>query len=157
MLMYRKLTALRCHLLPAPPQAAFTLLEVILALAILAGAMAIIGEVMSVAERNASEAQATAQAQLLAGSLMDEMLSGASLLTASSQVPLETSDTVPWVYSVNINATTAAVDLIAVEVIVEQDMEPRFNPVKYRLVRWVSQSANPSLQQGLSGTGGGRG
>jgi hypothetical protein len=31
--------------------------------------------------------------------------------------------------------------VIPVEVVVEQDLEPRFNPVKFRLFRWLPSAA----------------
>ncbi len=120
--------------------AAFTLLEVILALAILAGAVAMLGEAMSIASRSASDAQAIAQAQLLASSVMDEMLSGIVDLSDQSRQPLETDSAIPWVCSVTLGDTTLA-GLMAIEVLVEQNLEPQFRPVKYRLLRWVATEA----------------
>jgi len=120
---------------------AFTLLEVILALAILAGAIAVLGEVMSIAGRNAADAQAEAQAQLLASSVMDEMVSGYLPLTNQSRQPLETDAATGWVYSVTLSTTTLA-GLTSVEVLVEQDVQPQFRPVKYRLVRWLSHESD---------------
>lgn len=114
----------------------FTLLEVILALAILAGSVAILGEVMRTAGRNAADAQAETRAQLLACSLMDEMVTGVIEPTEQSQVALDVDDVVPWMYSVGFG-TTNIEGLMAVELIVEQDLQPQFNPVRYRLVRWL--------------------
>jgi general secretion pathway protein I len=115
---------------------AFTLLEVILALAILAGAVAILGEVMRIAGRNAADAQAEARAQLLACSVMDEMVTGVIQPTEQSRVALDVDDVAPWVYSVTFG-TTNIEGLMSVELVVEQDLEARFNPVKFRLVRWL--------------------
>jgi type II secretion system protein I len=114
----------------------FTLMEVILALAILAGALAVLGEVMSLAGRNAQDAQSYAQAQLLAASVMDEMLTGYTPLVQQSRQALESDDDTPWVYSVTLGTTTIDT-LQSVEVVVEQDLDPAFNPVTYRLVKWV--------------------
>lgn len=117
-------------------KSAFTLLEVIIALAILAGAVAVLGDVMSIAGRNAADAQAGAQAQLLASSVMDEMLSGMIELNSQSRQSLEVDSAIPWVYSVTLGDTTLT-GLMSVEVIVEQDVEKQFRPIKYRLVRWL--------------------
>ena len=122
---------------------AFTLLEVILALAILAGAVAVLGEIMAIAGRHGREAQAGVRAQLLASSVMDEILSGLVELTTVSNQPLESTDTVPWVYSVNVETTTIT-GLSAVEVIVEQDLEPQFSPVKFTLKRWYAVPSTTS-------------
>lgn len=116
--------------------AAFTLLEIILALAILAGAIAVLGEVMSIAGRSASDAQAEAHAQLLASSMMDELLAGSVEMTNSNRQTLQTESAIPWVCTVTISDTTM-VGLMSVEVLVEQDIEEQFRPVKYRLIRWV--------------------
>lgn len=141
------------HMLKPPSQhrqSAFTLLEVILALAILAGAIAILGEVMSLASRNASDAQAESQAQLLASSLMDEMLAGVTDLAAHSREPLEADSAIPWVSSVTLG-TTDLTGLVSVEVVVEQDVERQFRPVKYRLVRWVSTTEDATSEPTAEG------
>ena len=116
--------------------AGFTLLEVILALAVLAGSVAMLGELINFAHRNAKDAQAETRAQLLANSLMDEMVTGITDLDELSREPLDVDDTVRWVYSVSFEA--AELDsLTSVEITVEQDLEKKFHPVRYRLVRWL--------------------
>ncbi len=122
---------------------AFTLLEVILALAILAGSVAVLGEIMAIAGRHAREIQAETRAQSFAASVMDEMLAGITEVAQVSRQPIETTDTVPWVYTVAVNPTTIA-GLSSVEVLIEQDLQPQFNPVKYRLVRFYAVPAAPS-------------
>ncbi len=128
---------------------AFTLLEVVLSLAILAGAVAVLGEIMSIAGRSAADAQAETRAQLLACSLMDEMVTGVLEPTEQTQVALEVDDIAPWVYSVSFGATDIE-GLMAVELVVEQDLEKQFNPVRYRLVRWlpsVTEAAEEDEQE----------
>jgi prepilin-type N-terminal cleavage/methylation domain-containing protein len=117
-------------------QRAFTLLEVILSLAILAGAVAVLGEIMRAAGRSAADAQAETRAQLLASSLMDEMVTGVLEPTEQMRVALDVDDNVPWVYSVTFGILDIE-GLMAVELVVEQDLEKQFNPVRYRLVRWL--------------------
>lgn len=121
----------------------FTLLEVILALAILAGAVAVLGEIMAIAGRHARETQAETRAQLFAASVMDEMLSGITEVAQVSRQPLESTETIPWVYSVTVSPTTIT-GLSTIEVLVEQDQEPQFNPVKYRLVRYYAEPVTPT-------------
>lgn len=133
---------------PHYPTSAFTLLEVILALAILAGAVAMLGEAMSIASRSASDAQAEAQAQLLASTVMDEMLSGMIELSDQSRQPLEFDSAIPWVCSVTLGDTKLA-GLMSVEVLVEQDLEPQFRPVKFRLVRWISSETELGVDEAL--------
>ncbi|MBA4105526.1 MAG: hypothetical protein C0485_07185 [Pirellula sp.] len=122
---------------------AFTLLEVILALVILGAALAIFGEVMQLANQNAADARAETQAQLIASSLMDEILAGSIDDSPANRQPLEVDDDVRWIYSVSTGtATVEGVYPLVVEV--EQDVEAKFNPVKYRLVRWMSTTPEGS-------------
>ena len=124
-------------------QAAFTLLEVILALVILGAALAIFGEVMQLANQNAADARAETQAQLLASSLMDEILAGSIDDSPANRQPLEVDDDIRWIYSVTTGtATVDGVYPLVVEV--EQDIEAKFNPVKFRLVRWLSTTPEGS-------------
>jgi len=117
-------------------RSAFTLLEVILSLAILAGALAALGEVMRLAERSASAAEDETQAQILAASVMDELQAGSRELNAVSQSALETGDDPPWVFSVDIEQTQYD-ELVAVKVRVEQQMEARLQPASFELTRWL--------------------
>jgi len=119
---------------PSPP-AAFTLLEVILALVILGGSLAVLGEVMQLANSSATDARAETQAHLLANNVMDELQAGVIDLSETTRQPLEVDGAVPWLYSVHM-ATTAIEGVYPVEVIVGQDLEKQFRPVSYRLVRF---------------------
>jgi type II secretion system protein I len=114
----------------------FTLLEVILSLAILAGALAALGEVMRMADRSASIAEDETHAQILAASIMDELSAGSRELTAVSQTPLETADDPRWLYTVETSQTQYD-ELVSVKVRVEQDLEPRLQPAQFELVRWM--------------------
>ena len=67
---------------------------------------------------------------------MDEMVSGVRQPTEQTRVALETDDSVAWVYSVTFG-TIDIEELIEVELVVEQDLDKKFNPVRYRLVRWL--------------------
>ena len=146
-------------------RSAFTLLEVILALVVLGASLAIFGEVMQLANRNAVEARAETQAQLLASSLMDEILAGSIDDSPASRQPLKVTDDVRWVYSVSTG--TATVDgVYPLIVVVEQDIEAKLNPVKFRLVRWLptvaetsenAEEAASDSQSGSQSTGGATG
>src|SRR6478672_4634048 len=117
-------------------QGGFTLLEIILSLAILAGALAALGEVMRLADQNASMTGDEPQAQILAASIMDELAAGSRALSAVSQSPLDTTDEVPWLYSVEME-NTAYEQLVSVRVRVEQQLEARLQPAHFELVRWL--------------------
>lgn len=125
------------HCRPSASASGFTLLEVILALAILGAALAIFGEVMQLANRNAVDARAETQAQLLAESVMDQILAGVIEASQATAQPLEVTDGAPWLYSIVIG-TAEYEGVYPLEVIVEQDLEKNMNPVSFRLIRWLS-------------------
>ncbi|MBN2024885.1 MAG: prepilin-type N-terminal cleavage/methylation domain-containing protein [Pirellulales bacterium] len=117
----------------------FSLLEVILALAILTGAIAVLGELARVALDSARRARDTTYAQLLCRSKMAEITSGAYHPEAVSRVPLGTS-TDPgwsdWLYSIEL-APTDQDGLIVVRVTVEENLPPEKRPVRYSLTQWM--------------------
>jgi prepilin-type N-terminal cleavage/methylation domain-containing protein len=133
---------------------AFTLLEVILALVVLAAALAMLGEVMQLANRNAADSRAETQAQRLAASVMDQIMAGAIEASPTSRQPLEVDDTTPWLYTVAIG-TSDLEGIQPVEVLVEQDLEPRLNPVSYRLLRWLPTYAELPESMEAGGAPGG--
>jgi type II secretion system protein I len=146
----------------------FTLLEVILSLAILAGALAALGEVMRLADRSASIAEDETHAQILVASIMDELSAGSRELTAVSQSQLETDDDPPWVYSVEMEQTQYD-ELVCVRVRVEQQLEPRLQPAQFELMRWMpnpdyvppdtsgdSSATSTTGSSSTSGSGGGQ-
>jgi type II secretion system protein I len=114
----------------------FSLLEIILALAILAGSLAALGEVMRMADQNASRTGEETQAQILAASVMDELVAGSRQLAAVSQAPVDSTDQVPWVYSVEVENTQYE-QMVAVHVRIEQQLEARLQPAHFELVRWL--------------------
>jgi general secretion pathway protein I len=122
---------------------AFTLIEVILALVILGGALAIFGEVMQLANSNAVDARAETQAQLLASSVMDEILAGVQDDSPVSRQQLVVADETGWLYSVEVG-TSDIEGVYPLIVTVEQGLEAQFNPVKFRLVRWAPTVAETS-------------
>ena len=138
----RKMVGLRCAR-PHPTAATgFTLLEVILALAILAGAMAALGEISRLALRNAEAARDLARAQLLAESKMAEILSGVASPDTVENTTFESSNYAldpaepAWLYSISSESTDED-GLISVRVTVTRDVPAGQHPVKFSLVRWV--------------------
>ncbi len=110
-----------------------SLLEVILAMAILAGAITVLGELVRMGLRHAAAAQDLTRAQLLCESKMAEITAvtilpepvrGATVLTDPD-----------WRYSIEF-AQTDVQYLVAVRVTVERDTERR-NKARFSLVRWM--------------------
>ena len=123
-------------MIPKRRAGAFTLLEIILALAILAGSLAALGEVMRAADRNAALTRDETQAQILASSIVDELASGARTLAAVSQHSFDVDQDQQWVYSIALEDTGYA-ELVGVRVIVEQRLEAQLQPARFELVRWL--------------------
>jgi type II secretion system protein I len=126
----------------------FTLLEIILALAILAGSLAALGEVMRLADQNAAMTRDETQAQILAASIMDELVAGARSLSAVDNAVFDPDWDPQWLYSIAWEPT-AYEELIAVRVRVEQQLEARLQPAQFDLVRWL-----PNPDYIPAGTGG---
>jgi general secretion pathway protein I len=114
----------------------FTLLEIILALAILAGSLAALGEVMRLADQTVSLTEGESQAQILAASIMDELLSGARQLENVSQATLNQDDDIPWVYSIETDSTNLD-QLVSVHVSVEQKLDSRLQPARFDITRFM--------------------
>lgn len=116
----------------------FSLLEIILALALLAGAVAVLSELSSGGLENAGRARDMTQAQLLCESKLAEVVAG--ILPAESQQGTCETELDPslseWIYTIDV-ASAAQVGLLEVRVTVSRDpaLDPR--PVECTLVRWV--------------------
>lgn len=130
------------------PRDGFSLLEVILSLAILAGSMAAIGVLTDVGLRHSQMASAASEAQLLCEAKMAEITAGVVAVEPVSQVSLsgavETegeeqgydalSD---WVYTVEMAAVDGPAGLVSVKLTVSQDPGRFARPVGFSLVRWI--------------------
>lgn len=118
----------------------FTLLEVILAIAILAVSLAAIGEVVRSAFGNASDAADGLEARLVAQSIMDELKCGArDIIDAGpEQVAGVQGAQQPalanWSFQI-LTQPTIADDLIQVRVLVGRSLAPN-DPASCELVRW---------------------
>ncbi len=143
------------------PVDGFSLLEVILALAILAGALAALGEVMRLGDQNAALAADESQAGLLAASVMSEVLVGARPLANVRDTVLPFDDDPQWAMSIEIQPTDYQ-ELVAVRVSVMQQLAPELQPARCDLVRWLpNPDYLPTIasqpQQAGSGAGTGTG
>lgn len=143
----------------------FTLLEVILALAILAGSIALIGEVMRNGMRNSYIARNQATAQFLCESKLSEVLAQAVELQAVSGATFENEP--DWTYSIDFE--TIEEGLLAVYVTVAPIDAPPGSRDEFTLVRWMrdpeavyadeqaAQEGSSASGSGTSGTGSGSG
>jgi general secretion pathway protein I len=121
---------------------AFSLLEVILALAILGGSIAVLGEAGRLALRNAEYTRDMARAQVLCESKMSEILSGVITDDPIQRATIEDAAELgepAWLYSIE----TESLDdegLESVRVTVERELPPQQHPAKFSLVRWIANS-----------------
>ena len=123
----------------------FTLLEVILALVILSGSIALLGEAMRLGSRAATDAARETRAQVLAASVLDQLLAGALEMQEVDQEPLETDQQPSWHYSVAFLPCETE-ELRCVEVVVEQEAEPGQAAPRFRLVRWMPLDPNAAFE-----------
>jgi hypothetical protein len=124
---------------------------VILALAILAGALAVLGEITRQSLQNATYARDITRAEFLCESKLAEIFTGASTTDAVENALLEVDeDNRSWLYSVS---TQQADDLglLAVTVSVTCDTSATPAPVA-TITRWMIDP-NMTLSAGTSSTG----
>jgi general secretion pathway protein I len=130
---------------------AFSLLEIILSLAILAGAVAVLSEVASNGLRQARIARDLSHAQLLCESKLAEIAAG--LVPAETQAEShfteeEDSAAADWFYSIDV-ASAGETDLLSVRVTVRHQRNEQRSPVEFSLVQWM---VDPELEMSTSGT-----
>ncbi|MBX7075277.1 MAG: prepilin-type N-terminal cleavage/methylation domain-containing protein [Pirellulales bacterium] len=114
----------------------FSLIEVLLASAILMGAIVVLGELVRLGNRSARAARDEATAQLLCESKMAEIVAGVEPIAEVAETPL--IDSPGWLYSVAA-LPLGQPGLTSIVVTVRQDLPPERRPVEYRLTRWQFQ------------------
>ena len=113
-----------------------SLLEVVLALAILGVALALIGELISLGSRAGEAARDDMESQLICESIINEVAAGVELPELLLDQPVD--ELGEWLYSVETQPVDEA-GLIAIYVSVRKaDMAPTLRPkLPYTLTRWV--------------------
>lgn len=127
----------------------FTLLEVMLALAILATSLAVLGELARLGLRNAKIARDTTQAQLLCESKLAEVIAGIEPMESVSDASLETivgDGLSAWLYSVDVQQGSQE-GVLAVRVTVREDLPEEQRPVQFSLLRWT---VDPETESALA-------
>jgi prepilin-type N-terminal cleavage/methylation domain-containing protein len=111
----------------------FSLLEVILALSILAGAIAVLGELLRTGVRNAQTARDLTRAQMLCEGIEEQVVAGVIAPTAVSNVPCD--DDPRWLYSLTCDSDQSG--LLILKVTVSKDLPAEQHPVQFTLWRWM--------------------
>lgn len=132
---------------------AFTLLEVVLALAILAVSLAALGEVLRLAGDNSTHSRDVTQAQLIAATKLSELTSGAMQMVPVENAAVEgVIAEPPWVYSIEIG-DPPEIGLVPVRVTVRQSLPENQDPATYSVVRWMPDPTMLSTGASTSSTG----
>ncbi len=135
----------RCPPHPAR-RGGFSLLEVVLALAILCGSLAVLGEAIRLGLRTAQVARDTTHAQLLCESKLSEIVSSEMVDPIQNAVfdCVVGDGQTTWLYSVTLEQTEEeGLDLVCVTV--TQDLPAEKRPVTVSLYRWVPDAAMQAL------------
>lgn len=130
-----------------------TLLEVILAIAVLGMSLAIVGELVGMAVRNAEDARELTRAQLLCEGKLEEIAAGVTPTESAAMVPFETDP--EWSYSVDVSALDQQ-QLTLVRVTVQPVESNRLQPLVFTLSRWILNPASASSGTSNQSTTGGQ-
>ncbi len=121
---------------------AMSLLEVILAIAILAGTLAILGEIIRAGARAGRSTSKLSSAQLMCESLLAEITAGtAPPESTEGEQADENGDT--WTYSVQVEQAGQEGMLAVVVTVQESATDNAVDPVTFSLVRWM---VDPQLE-----------
>ena len=134
----------RCSRRRIRGSAGLSLLEVILAIAILGGCIAVIGELVRLGARQAEEAGELTIAQLLCESKLEEIAAGVIAPEAVGDGPFELDPR--WSYSIEVGSLDTP-DLLQVTVMAHQVDGSRMIPLSYTLTRWI---LDPNLELELA-------
>ncbi len=111
-----------------------SLLEVILSIAILGGAMVVIGQLFNLGYRSARQARLRNDANILCDSKMAELAAGVIETTSTGGQPIiENPD---WNYSVDVQPSQQ-LGLLSATVTVEQNPDVAAFPISMSIVRFV--------------------
>jgi type II secretion system protein I len=114
-----------------------SLLEVMLSIAILGGALVVVGELVRIGSRNAEAARDLATAQLLCETKMTEISTGLLPPQVVTSAPVEElGDQDSWYYSIQVDQIDQQ-SMLSVTVVVEQNPAMYGRPVSYHLTRWM--------------------
>jgi general secretion pathway protein I len=132
----------------------FSLLEVILALAILLGAIAVLGELVRLGTESAAAARDLSVAQLLCESKLAELAASETLPQAVNSAAFEPEylGAEGWLYSLAIDSLPEQ-GLYSVRVTVTEDRPLAERPATCELVRWMRDPNYSTGQERQSATG----
>jgi len=120
----------------------FTLMEVIISLAVLGMSMAAIGALVRIGGQNATRARILTTAQFLADSKLSEIKSGIISPTPSGPIPFLATETMePFQYTIQIEDIDSQGMLMGVRIIVEYIPEDASSAFQHSLTTWMIDPA----------------
>jgi len=124
-----------------------------LSIAILGGALVVVGELVRIGSRNAEMARDLTTAQLLCETKMAEISAGLILPQAVTGAPVEELDQQDaWLYSVQVEQVDQQ-GMLSVWVTVEQNSAIYSRPASFTLVRWMIDPEMEMLESSVEETG----
>ena len=136
-----------------PRRKGLSLLEVLLALAILGGTLAIINELMRIGGRNAEQARDVTTAQIHCESLMAQVVCGLIAPTTAVNISIDDpNEPGEWQYSL----TAEQIDqngMLAVQLTVAQNPEMFVRPVSFGAIRWMLDPSTTGTSTTTDATG----
>jgi hypothetical protein len=124
-----------------------TLLEAMLALAILGLSIAATGELVRIGMRSAAAARDLTTAQLLCESKMAEISAG--IVPAEPVLRMQDEFDPEWVYSIE-QQIIEQPGLLAIRVTVEKDIDVDQRPISFSLVRWIPDPSMALMPQEMT-------
>lgn len=118
-----------------PARDAFSLLEVLLAMSILLGAVVVLGELARIGRKNAQAAKELTQAQLLCETKLNEILAGIDSSTPREAAAFEEHPD-EWLYTVE-RTPLAHPGVVSLRVTVKRNLPDAYRPAQFSLVRWI--------------------
>ena len=125
-----------------------SLLEVMLAIAILGGCLAVTGELVRMGVRHAEEARELSRAQLLCESKIEEIAAGVTPAESVATAPFETDP--DWTYTVDVSSLDQ--QLTQVRVTVQAVESNRLQPIVFTLTRWILNPASATSETSTQST-----
>lgn len=132
---------------------AISLLEVILALSLLAITMLLVAQLVSLGIRSAADARDFARAQRICENIVAELTAGALLPVSQSDVPAR--DEPDWLYSIETRTLTGT-GLMALSVTVKPRQPNRQDDIQVTVTRWIVDPTSPLAPSATGRTSAGR-
>ncbi len=126
--------AICCHVSQRQSRAGLSLLEVIVAIAILGGAMVVIANLIYIGSKSAGNVRWTSEAQILCDTKMAELSAGVIPLQSNGMTSIQENPV--WAYSIDIGSTNVNGLLSATVTVQQADTTTGVSP-QFSLMRWI--------------------